>query len=146
MVSAKDGKGSFYSYEEMLARAKSLLPKTTGTEVLFQIPKADVVIEGSKTLIRNYLELCDILQRKPEHFLKFLNRELATPGMIEGTRLVLKGKLGYSLITQRVEEYVKEFVFCPACGRHETTLIKEDRLTMMKCNACGAVNSVRAIA
>jgi len=135
----------FYSYEEMLKRAKDLLPKTTGTEILFVVPKADVIVEGSKTLIRNYLEICDILQRKPEHLLKYLNRELGTPGAVEGTRLVLKGKLGYALVNQRVMEYVKEFVFCPACGRHETVLLKEDRITLMKCNACGAQNSVRAI-
>lgn len=146
MTSTQAKDKAFYSYEEMLSRAKSKLPKATGTEILFQIPKGDVVIEGSKTMIRNFLEICDILQRKPEHLLKYLNRELATPGLVEGTRLVLKGKLGYSLINQRIGEYVKEFVFCPACGRHETVLIKEDRVTLMKCNACGAVNSVRAIA
>ncbi len=139
-------KSEFYLYDEMLSRAKAKLPQTTGSEVLFSVPKADVWISGSRTEIRNFLDLCDVIDRKPEHMLKYLNRELATPGNMDGPRLILKGKIGPNQVNQRISDYVKEFVLCPACGRHETVLLKEDRVTIMKCNACGAQNSVRAIA
>jgi translation initiation factor 2 subunit 2 len=46
-------------------------------------------------------------------------------------------------INQKVEQYVKEFVLCKECGKPDTELSKEDRMSFVKCLACGAKHSVR---
>jgi len=135
----------FYDYDELLGRARQKLPHSSGEDVIFKAPFLDVISEGSRTLLRNFAEVCDIIQRKPEHLMKFLTRELATKANLDGKRLFLIGKFNYNLVNARLQAYVKEFVICPACGRHETELIKDDRITMMKCNACGASTAVRAL-
>lgn len=112
---------------------------------MFKVPPLDVVAEGNRTLLRNFAEVCDAIQRKPEHVVKFLTRELATKANLDGKRLFLMGKFNYNLVNARLQAYVKEFVICPACGRHETELSKDDRITMMKCNACGSKSAVRAL-
>ena len=70
-------------------------------------------------------------------------RELATPGQIQDSRLVLNRKLPSSRINEKVEQYAKEFVLCKVCKKPDTILKKEDHITMMKCTACGAKNPVR---
>ena len=77
-------------------------------------------------------------------FLKYLLRELATPGNVDGPRLVLGRKISSSIINGKIERYVNDFVLCPVCKKPDTTLTKEDRITMIKCSACGSKNPVHA--
>ena len=70
-------------------------------------------------------------------------KELAASGQKEGDRLVLNKKVPSARINQKVEEYAKEFVLCKECKKPDTELIKEGRLTFIRCLACGAKHSVR---
>ncbi len=40
----------------------------------------------------NFGEIADVLNRDPEHLLKFLLRELGTAGKVEGTRVIFQGR------------------------------------------------------
>ena len=136
----------FYDYESMLARARKLLPERTGEDAKFEWPKPEVLLQGSKTIIRNFGEVCEYLKRDSAHIIKYLTRELATAAnFIENRRLILTGKFTFPLVNRRLGEYVEEFVICPACGRHETELQREGRTQVMKCNACGSISTVRSI-
>jgi translation initiation factor 2 subunit 2 len=72
-----------------------------------------------------------------------LLRELAASGQKDGDRLVLNMNVPSAKINQKVEQYVKEFVICAECGKPDTELLKQDRLTFIHCLACGAKHSVR---
>ena len=87
------------------------------------------------------------IRRSPEHFQKFLLKELASSGQQEGDRLVLNLKVPSAKINQKIEEYVREFVLCKECGKPDTELIKEpdNRLLFIHCLACGAKHSVSKI-
>ena len=54
-----------------------------------------------------------------------------------------ESKLTQSLIQRKLESYVKEYVTCKVCGRPDTKLLKDDRITFSKCEACGAKTSVK---
>lgn len=133
------------SYEEMLEEAQEKLPKEMRKESRLEIPSPQVIIQGNRTFIMNFKEISDSLRRDPKHLSKFLFRELAKPGHVDGNRLILQGKVIRSLVEKKIDTYVKEFVLCGECNRPDTHLEKEDRLVFLKCEACGAKQSVRKI-
>jgi translation initiation factor 2 subunit 2 len=131
-------------YESLLERAKSKLPKIVQSKERFEIPKLISRIEGNKTIITNFIQVSNLLHREPKQILKYLQRELATPGNIDGQRLILGRKLGSSFINEKIAKYTKDFVLCKDCGKPDTQLVKEDRILMLKCMACGAKHPIKA--
>lgn len=132
-------------YEESLKKARKELPKTvSANKERFQIPTVTGHVEGNKTIVTNFIEICKIFSREPEQLLKYLQKELATPAAIDGQRLIFGRKLYSSFINQKIEQFAKNFVLCRECGKPDTKLIKEDRFLFLKCTACGARHSVTA--
>ena len=133
------------SYDEMLKEAKDKLPKDIVKKRRLEIPRPKVFIQGNQTFITNFDELIGVLRRDPKHLAKFLYRELAKPGHIDGKRLILQGKVSLSLVDKKLQSYVKEFIYCKECDRPDTKLVKEGRVVFMVCEACGAKQVVRNI-
>ena len=132
-----------YNYEQLLKKAKTELPEVKARTERFEIPKVTGHIQGNKTIITNFSQMCDALRRPSEQLLKFLQRELATPASIDGPRLVLGRKLPSSLINEKIISFCNDFVLCKECHKPDTQLIKEDRVTFIKCTACGAKQPVK---
>ncbi|MEK6974427.1 MAG: translation initiation factor IF-2 subunit beta [Nanoarchaeota archaeon] len=130
-------------YESFLDRGREKLPESVLNKERFEIPKVIGHLQGSKTIISNFQQICSIFRRDPNHLLKYLQRELATPASIDGPRLILGRKLSSSLINSKIERYAKQFVLCPECGKPDTQLIKEERITLIKCTACGAKHPIK---
>ena len=130
------------SYEQLLEKAyKEVKPIETGER--FEVPKVKGHVEGTKTIITNFSQICDTLRRDKGHVTKFLYKELATPGVIDGERLILNRKLTSVKINEKIAAYANEFVICSECKKPDTELIKENRLMFIKCLACGAKKTVR---
>ncbi len=131
-------------YEQLLKKAYKEMPQSAESTERFDIPKAQGHIQGSKTVISNFTSICSTLRREQEHLLKFLQRELATPATIDGPRLVLGRKIASSSINEKIKQYTDLFVLCPECKKPDTQLKKEDRVTTIKCTACGAKHPIKA--
>ncbi len=129
-------------YEKLLERAESKIPKKILQKERFEIPLVKGHIEGSKTIITNFIQITSVLRREPQHLLKYLLRELAAPGNIDGQRLILGKKISSSLINEKIEKYANEFVICKDCKKPDTQLFKEERVLMLKCMACGAKHPI----
>src|SRR3989344_3664718 len=132
------------SYQELLSRAYKQVPEVSAPTERFEVPKVAGHVEGNKTIITNFKAICSMLRREPEHLLKYLQRELATPAIIQDARLILSRKISSSSINEKIEQYVKLFVLCPECKKPDTQLKKDDRVTTLKCMACGAKQPVKA--
>ena len=132
------------TYEKLLEEAYGKIKHAESSSTRFEIPKAEGHFEGRKTIISNFCQIVSHLRRKPEHFQKFMLRELAASGQREGDRLVLNIKDPSAKINQKIEAYAKEFVLCKECGKPDTELTKEDRISFVHCLACGAKHSVRS--
>ncbi len=130
------------SYEELLNKAYDQVKAPQGNGERFEIPKVEGHFEGKKTIITNLFQICSHIRRNPEHFQKFMIKELAVSGQREGDRVILNMNVPSLKINQKVEQYVKEFVICKECGKPDTELLKEDRLSFVKCLACGAKHPV----
>lgn len=135
------------NYEQLLNDAYKKIKKVESSRERFEIPKAEGHFEGKKTIITNFAQIASYLRRAPEHFQKFLLKELAAAGQREGDRLVLNIKVPSAKINQKIEEYAKQFVLCRECEKPDTELTKEPegRITYLKCLACGAKHPVSKI-
>lgn len=132
-------------YEKLLDRALGQVPRAESEEGRFKIPEPDVEVAGNRTTLRNLKEIADALNRKPNHLMRYLLREVGTAGNLEGTRGVFQGKFGRATLHDRVNRYIGEFVLCPECGKPDTKIIKRGRVHMLKCEACGARSSVKGV-
>jgi len=131
------------NYNKLLDLAYSKVKPIKASE-RFEIPKIQGHAEGTKTILTNLQQISSALRRDQNHLLKFLLKELATSGKIQGNRVILQRKIPSSKINDKIEQYTKEFVVCKECKKPDTELIKQDRLTFVHCLACGAKHSVRA--
>jgi len=130
-------------YEKLLEEAYKKITKVNSSNGRFEIPRINGHFEGRKTILTNFFQIASYLRREPEHFQKFMLKELAASGQKEGDRFILNNTVPSSKINQKVEEYAKEFVICKECGKPDTELLREGRLTFIHCLACGARHSVR---
>ena len=125
------------NYEEMLKRAKEKLPKVQNKSERFQMPKIQGHVEGNRTVLINIFSIADLIARSPEHILKFLQRELATPGYYQDKRLVFGRKLTSQMINEKLQMYIETFVLCDQCGKPDTKILDEEGKIIKKCMACG---------
>ena len=109
-------------YENLLNRAIDQLPPEVFETKRFEPVKAYSVIQGNRTFIQNFKDVADSLNRDPQHVLKYL----------------LQGKFNHFLINERIDEYIEKYVICHECNRPDTKIIREDRIFILKCAACGA--------
>jgi len=131
-------------YEKLLEDAFKKVKHHENSGGRFEVPKVQGHFEGRKTILTNFTQIAEHIRRKPEHFQKFLLKELAASGQMENDRLVLNMKVPSAKINQKIEQYMKEFVLCKECKKPDTELLKEDRLSFVHCLACGAKHSVRS--
>ncbi|MDD9953401.1 MAG: translation initiation factor IF-2 subunit beta [Candidatus Woesearchaeota archaeon] len=131
-------------YEAMLDKAKEELPDETEETSRFEVPKFRGHLEGQKTIINNWAQVASALNRPPEHLLKYVQKELATPGEMIKDSVVFGSKLSASKLNEKVVKYMDEFVFCKTCGKPDTKLSKETGVYFLQCQACGAKNAVKS--
>ena len=133
-----------YDYKKILEEVRKNLPEAVFVKERFEIPKVLGHIQGNKTIVSNFLQISSALRRDVEHLLKYVLKELATPGEIKKSgALILGTKVPASRINEKIRQYANEFVLCFECGKPDTQLIREGELTYMKCTACGAKNFVK---
>jgi translation initiation factor 2 subunit 2 len=132
-------------YKDLLRRARPQLPQKVFEHKRFEIPRPRCSVIGMRTIIHNFKEISDTLNRDPQHLLTFFSKEMATAGTLEGTRAIFKGKFRYDGIERLIKRYAEEFVVCPVCKRPDTKIVKERRIYFLKCEACGARSSIRSL-
>lgn len=129
-------------YEDLLKRAYESLPEKKEAGERFEIPTAETLIQGNKTIIKNFEAIAGKLRREPKHLAKYLYGELAVYGTIEGSRLVLNTKVAERTVNEKLKDYVNTYVICKQCKKPDTKLV--DKQTII-CEACGARGSVPKI-
>jgi len=132
-------------YEKMLEEAYSQLPADAFEHKRFEIPKPNCTTYGSRTVLHNFKDLCDGLNRDQTHLLRYLSKEMATATAVDGSRAIFQGRFDSQTCQRLIEHYVREFVMCPVCKRPDTKILKERRLYFLICEACGARSSVRPV-
>jgi translation initiation factor 2 subunit 2 len=134
------------SYKELLERAQQRLPHEKGSGERFEIPKIRLFVVGrTRSIINNFKEISDTLNRDPRHLLKFLTNEMATAATLEETRATFQGKFTKDTLDRLLNTYIENFVICPVCKRPDTKITKEKRFFFLVCEACGARSSSKSV-
>jgi translation initiation factor 2 subunit 2 len=134
-----------YDYEELLKRARFQIPEQSSKRERLELPRPNCAIIGMRTIIFNFKEISDVLNRDPQHLLKYLTRELATAATMQGSRVIFQGKFSQDTFERLIQRYMENFVVCPICKRPDTKIVREKRLSFLVCSACGAKSSVQQL-
>ena len=129
-------------YEKLLDDAYNNIKKVETSKGRFEIPKIEGHFSGKKTILTNFSQVTSHLRRNPEHFQRYLLKELAVSGKKSGDRLILNKKISRDKINKKIKDYVEDFVLCKECKKPDTEIVKEDRLTFLHCLACGAKHPI----
>lgn len=134
-----------YDYNELLKRAREQCPEVSSKSERLELPRLNYARIGMRTVIYNFKEIADALDRDPQHLLKFLTGEMATAAMMQGSRVIFQGKFQEDTFHRLMQRYLETFVVCPVCKRPDTKIVKEKRLSFLVCQACGAKSSIKQL-
>ena len=134
-----------YNYDELLKRACSQMPEVSLKRERLELPQLYITTVGMRTVISNFKEVADVLDRDPQHILKFLTREMATAATFHDSRAIFQGKFRRDSFERLLQRYLDNFVVCRVCKRPDTKVVKEKRLSFLVCNACGARSSIKQL-
>lgn len=134
-----------YGYDTLLDRVWKGLPEKLKNHERFEMPDADAFVEGNQTIVRNFTEIANKLNRDSRYILKFLLKEFAAPGILDGNRVVIQRVLRKHVVNEKLRAYANEYVFCHECGRPDTKITSLEGQKIIKCEACGGWWPLRRI-
>ena len=132
-----------FEYESLLERARERIPKNISERSRWTMPEPEILIEGNQTILRNFSASVDAMARAATHGAQVLMIDRGTSGNREQVRVLFKGRVPPKRIKEKIVLYVKTYILCNQCRAPDTRFIKEDRTTLLKCQACGATRPVR---
>ncbi len=131
-------------YEKMLDKAYSQLPERATQAERFEMPYAEIQIQGTKTLIRNFDLIISKIRRDPQILVKYFSRELAVPATYANGKVTLHGKFSDRAVNEKLNEFVNSYVLCKECKKPDTKLIEGAHgVRSLICEACGARSPIR---
>ncbi|MDE1856124.1 MAG: translation initiation factor IF-2 subunit beta [Candidatus Micrarchaeota archaeon] len=132
------------NYDKLLDRAFAKLPTLSAENVDFKIPLADSMVQGAKTLIKNFGQIADVARRDKAEMARYMAKELAAPTSVEEQRLIISSKVNSDVINAKVKKYFETYVICKECHKPDTHIESTSRgfLTIV-CEACGARYTIK---
>ncbi len=132
------------SYENLLERIHDQLGQSKlDTTSRFELPIVDVMWEGQKTFLRNFSEFPKVLRRDSDKVLQYLSKEFAVPAERLGDKAMFIGKRAPEDFARLFQIYVKDYLECPTCKSPDTRIQKENRISFLVCEACGAKSTLK---
>src|SRR4030067_3530974 len=92
------------SYEELLRKGLKNAPKATESKERVEIPNSQIQRAGQKSIITNFTEIASHLRRDQNHLLKFVLKELATSGELQGSRLTVIGSFSETALDSKIAQ------------------------------------------
>jgi translation initiation factor 2 subunit 2 len=134
-----------YDYNELLKRACAQMPEVSIKRERLEFPRIIMNTVGMRTIIYNFKDITNALDRDPQHILKFLTREMATAATFHDSRAIFQGKFQRESFERLLNRYMESYVTCPVCKRPDTKIVKDKRLSFLVCNACGAKSAIKQL-
>ena len=131
-------------YETLLKRIQDKIGDTKKETIArFELPVVDVMWENQKTYLRNFSEFPKVLRRDPDKVLQYLSKEFAVPAERLGDKAMFVGRRAPDDFTRLFQIYVKDYLECPTCRSPDTKIVKENRISFLICEACGAKSTLK---
>ena len=130
-------------YESLLKRIEKNISKDAKDAQRFELPTVEITWEGKKTILRNFGDFPKALRRNTNIILQYLSKEFAVPAERVGEKAIFVGKRDPDDFTRLFKIYLKDYVECPTCTSPDTKVEKENRISFLICEACGAKSTVK---
>lgn len=131
-------------YTKLLDTAFEKMPHGSEEKSDFVIPSADILMQGSKTIVRNIVAILDKARRKPQDLSRYLSKELGVPVDSEDQRIIINGKFSADEVNKRISRFFELYVVCKECGKPDSHLESAGRgMLYFVCEACGARYGVK---
>ncbi len=131
-------------YMELLDKAFSKLPTLSEEKSDFKIPEADSLIEGNKTLVKNFNQITGTARRDGNEIAKYLSKELAAPVSTDDQKLIISTKVQSGVLNSKIRKYFEVFVICKECHKPDTRIEStEHGYETLVCEACGARYTIK---
>lgn len=131
-------------YEKLLKRIQDKISeKKSDSGERFELPVPDVMWEGQRTILRNFTDFAKRMRRDPEKVLQYLSKEFATPAERSGEKAIFVGRREPHDFVNLLQIYVKDYLECPTCKSPDTKIERENRISFLVCEACGAKSSLK---
>jgi len=134
-----------FDYNKLLNDASDVLSQKNKFEERLKVPEPDIIYEGKTTIIRNFLDIADMLNRNPEDIVKYLTKEFGIGANIDQRRLIINRKISEEEIRAKMDQYMATYVFCYECNSPDTVIEKVGRTSLLVCKACGAQHPIRTV-
>ena len=132
------------NYENLLKRIEDKLGGSNAeSSARFELPIVDIMWEGQKTFLRNFSEFPNVLRRDPDKVLQYLSKEFAVPAERLGDKAMFVGRRAPDDFTRLFQIYVKDYLECSTCKSPDTKILKENRISFLICEACGAKSTLK---
>ena len=130
-------------YESLLKRIEKNISKDAKDTQRFELPTVEITWEGKKTILRNFGDFPKALRRDTNIILQYLSKEFAVPAARVGEKAIFVGKRDPDDFTRLFKIYLKDYVECPTCTSPDTKVEKENRISFLICEACGAKSTIK---
>jgi translation initiation factor 2 beta subunit (eIF-2beta)/eIF-5 len=123
------------------------LDNVSSTSSKLIIPDPIMEKSTTNTYWKNVKKILQSINRSPEHFMEFFNKELKTGEWISNSKsdgIVMIGKFTKNQIMHVISEYIKKYVVCNICYSTETIMDKNKELRsyFVFCNKCKSQYSI----
>lgn len=109
-----------------------------------KLPTPIVEREPTKTVWTNFINVAVKLHRDPNLLRQFLKTELCTEVNSDAQdALVLKGKFTVNQFERLLGKFVNTYIRCHVCADLNTAIVKEERLTKLRCLVCNSQKTVQ---
>ena len=132
-----------FDYEALLDRARDKIPDNISSRSRWKLPEPQILIEGSNTIFRNFNEVVSMMDRDDNHVYQYILNDLGTSGSRDGPRARFNCRIPPKRIKKTIVNYVNSYIICSQCSSPDTNFVKEERTTLLKCQACGATRPVK---
>ena len=131
------------NYEDLLNHAFKEMPEITSTKSRWNLPDPEVRTEGNVTIYENFKKTVEVLNRKSDFVLKFIQNEFGTSATIDDLgRARLTGSFPATRFSSIIQSFSQTYVICPDCSLPDTKLEEKDNSTMIHCEGCGALSKI----
>ncbi len=129
------------NFNDMLNDVYDEIDAITSNSTKLIIPNPVIEKNNTNTYWKNVKKTLQIINRPPEHFIEFFNRELKTGKWMSSSKadgIVMIGKFNTNQIMHAISEYVKKYVVCNECNSTDTILDKniDLRSYFVYCKKC----------
>ena len=131
------------NFNDMLDDLYSNLKKENSSKLI--LPNLNINITTTNTFFKNAKEILKTLKCNPDHYVKYMNKELGSVNWVSSSKkdgLVIKGKVRKQKIQLLLQEYIKKYICCNICKSLNTKLVKEKRLDFICCLDCHSKTSI----